>query len=101
MTGKTLAGPRAEGHYPSSIHLKRPIWIRGSDGSKCNASYTFKTDFVRRVSYWGARSHRPDEDRFCWRTRKVSLKAKEDVELRLWLNHISVDGRVSLELDQN
>jgi hypothetical protein len=34
--------------------------------------------------------------RKCWRTRKVSLKAREEVELRLFLHRIGLTKRVPL-----
>ena len=51
------------------------------DGSNYAASYGYKTDFVRRVSY------RSDIGKYeCWQTRKVRLKAREHVELLLALD---------------
>jgi hypothetical protein len=78
----------------ASDTVRRPVRVAACDGSAKALSYAFKTNFVRRVAYVGDALTRKGEPRKCWRTRKVSLKAKEEVELRLWLNQIGLAGRV-------
>ena len=78
----------------ASETVRRPVRVAKCDGSAKALSYVFKTNFVRRIAYLGDGVTRKGEPRKCWRTRKVSLKAKEEVELRLWLNQIGIDGRV-------
>ena len=67
--------------FPKSDFVSRPVRIRACDGSNAAASYAYKTNFVRRVSYRSEAGKYP-----CWQTRKVSLKAREHVELLLALD---------------
>jgi hypothetical protein len=78
----------------ASDTVRRPVRVAACDGSAKALSYALKTNFVRRVAYVGDAVTRKGEPLKCWRTRKVSLKAKEEVELRLWLNQIGLAGRV-------
>jgi hypothetical protein len=82
-------------HYPASRNITRPVQIKASDGSNKAISYGFKTNFVRRVAYWdvaGLKGRR----RKCWRTRKLSLRPREHVELLMWLDKIGMAGRLYL-----
>jgi hypothetical protein len=79
--------------YLTSSQIKRPVQIKPSDGSNKAISYGFKTDFVRRVSFWGVVGPE-DKKRKCWQTRKVSLKPSEHLELLLWLHKIGLAGRL-------
>jgi hypothetical protein len=81
--------------YLPSAEIRRPVQIKPSDGSSKAISYGFKTDFVRRVSYQGEAGPEGDR-RKCWKTRKVSLRAKEHIELLLWLHKIGLAGRLFL-----
>jgi hypothetical protein len=81
--------------YLPSAAIRRPVQIKPSDGSNKAISYGFKTDFVRRVSYW-AKSELRGKRRKCWRTRKVSLRAREHIELLRWLDKVGLAGRLYL-----
>jgi hypothetical protein len=80
--------------HGASETVKRPVRVAACDGSPKALSYVFKTNFVRRIAYFGNGVTHKGEPRKCWRTRKVSLKAKEEIELRLWLTQIGIFGRV-------
>ena len=90
---KFAAALRKNFDAPSDT-VRRPVRVAACDGTAKALSYAFKTNFVRRVAYVGDALTRKGEPRKCWRTRKVSLKATEEVELRLWLNQIELAGRV-------
>jgi hypothetical protein len=83
-----------ESFVSSSETVKRPVRVVACDGSQRALSYTLKTQFVRRVAYWGEGLTRAGQLRQCWRTRKVALRAPQEVELRLWLNVIGIGNRV-------
>ena len=76
--------------------VSRRVVVKPCDGTARAFSYAFKPRSVRRIAYWGDGKTRTGEARKCWRTRKVSLKACEDVELRLYLDQIGLSKRVSL-----
>jgi len=76
--------------------VSRPVVVKSCDGADRALSYAFKPDSIRRISYWGTGKTHTGKPRKCWRTRKVSLKAREEVELRLWLHQIGLSKRVSL-----
>ena len=76
--------------------VSRPVVVKPCDGTARAFSYAFKPGSVRRIAYWGDGKTRTGALRKCWRTRKVSLKAREDVELRLYLDQIGLTKRVSL-----
>jgi hypothetical protein len=78
----------------SSETVKRPVRVVACDGSPTALSYILKTNFVRRVAYWGYGVTRSGQLRRCWRTRKVSLRAPEEVELRIWLDRIGIENRL-------
>jgi hypothetical protein len=78
----------------SSKIVKRPVRVVECDGSPRAFSYLFKTNFVRRVAYWGEGVTHTGQSRECWRTRKVSLRAPEELELRFWLDSIGIGKRV-------
>jgi hypothetical protein len=82
-------------HYLPCPRVRRPVQTKISDGSRSAISYGFKTDFVRRVTYWGAVGAK-GKPRKCWRTRKVSLKPREHLELLLWLHKTGLAGRLYL-----
>jgi hypothetical protein len=84
---------RLRTQYLPGVLISRPVQTKRSDGSASAVSYGFKTDFVRRVTYWGTVG--PEgERRKCWQTRKVSLKPNEHLELLLWLHKIGLAGRL-------
>ena len=82
--------------FLSSMQVIRPIVVKPCDGSARAFSYAFKPESVRRIAYWGDGRTHTGEPRKCWRTRKVSLKAKEEVELRLFLDQIGLSERLLL-----
>jgi hypothetical protein len=82
--------------YRPSPCVSKAIQIKHSDESRRAISYTFKVGFVRRVSYWGKRHSDDGQIHNCWHTRKVSLRAREEVVLRLWLHKISLAERIRL-----
>ena len=69
------------GFHPN-MRVIRPVVVKPCDGSARAFSYAFKPKSVRRIAYWGDGKTHTGEPRKCWRTRKVSLKAREEVELR-------------------
>jgi hypothetical protein len=81
--------------YLPSTAIRRPVQIKPNDGSNKAISYGLKTDFVRRVSYWGE-VELPGKRRECWKTRKVALRAEEHIELLRWLNKVGLAGRLYL-----
>jgi hypothetical protein len=87
---------RMRARYQPFDLIRRPIQVKSCDGSARAISYGFKTDAVRRVAYWGARSSKNGDLGHCWRTSKVSLRAKEHVELLVWLDQIGLVSRVLL-----
>lgn len=80
--------------FSASANISRPVRIVKCDGTHHAFSYAFKTNFVRRIAYPGNGFDRHGHIRRCWRTRKVSLRATEEVELRVWLHRIGLTGRV-------
>jgi len=82
--------------FRTDSRVRRPVVVRECDGTDLAFSYVFKPRFIRRVSYWGDGATGTGAPRKCWRTRKVSLKAREEVELRLFLHRIGVTKRVPL-----
>jgi hypothetical protein len=81
-------------------NISRPVRVMKCDGTAKALSYCFKTNFVRRIAYLGTGITRSGEPRRCWRTRKVWLKAKEDVELRFWLHRIGLASRILCDFDR-
>jgi len=81
--------------FKSTEATHRPVQIKSCDGTKAAVSYAFKTEFVRRIAYWGksASSQNPRES---WHTRKVSLRAVEHVQAMLWMHKIGLAGRLFL-----
>jgi hypothetical protein len=73
--------------------VKRPVRVVACDGTAKAFSYALKTNFVKRVAYWGTALSAAGKTRQCWQTRKVALRAREDVELRLWLDKIGIETR--------
>ncbi len=75
----------------------RPVVVKACDGTAKAFSYGLKPESVRRIAYWGEGKTRTGElPRKCWRTRKVSLRAREDVELRLFFDRIGLQRRLLL-----
>jgi hypothetical protein len=83
-----------DGVHSSEI-VHRPVQVALCDGSLDSISYAFKTDFVRRISYWG-KSARSQNSRESWHTRKVSLRAPENVQALVWMHKIGFRGRLFL-----
>ena len=83
------------GFHPN-MRVIRPVVVKPCDGSARAFSYAFKPESVRRIAYWGDGKTHTGEPRKCWRTRKVSLKAREEVELRLFLDQIGLPRRLLL-----
>ena len=77
--------------FPKSEFVSRPVRMSTFDCSTYAASYAYKTDFVRRISYWASTGKYP-----CWQTRKVRLKAREHVELLLAFDHWGYRRRLLL-----
>ena len=76
--------------FPPTDTVSKPVRTRRFDGTAKGASYALKFQFVRRVSYWDDKCERP-----CWRTRKVSLRAPEHVELMLALDRLGLHRRIA------
>ena len=68
--------------FHSGMKVVRPVVVKPCDGTARAFSYAFKPESVRRIAYWGDGRTHTGEPRKCWRTRKVSLKAREEIELR-------------------
>ncbi len=79
-------------HFPDSKYVRRPVVLKACDGTPYACSYTFKTEFRRRVTYWDD-NHIPYP---CWETSKPPLKAREHVELLLFLDQLGIAGRMML-----
>lgn len=78
--------------FPKTPMVPRPIRTKRYDGSARGASYAFKYQFIRRVSYLSKNGR--------WNTRKVSLKRDEHIELMLVLDGLGLAGRVaSIDFD--
>lgn len=77
--------------YPATPMVPRPIRTRTFDCSARAASYVFKYQFVRRVSYQKSTSKRT-----YWKTRKLSLKAYQHIELMIALGKLGITNRVRL-----
>lgn len=75
--------------FPTSETVTRPHYFSDYDRTKYGTSYGFKTDFVRRVSYWDFNRDAP-----CWNTNPFSLKAREHVELLIALDQAGLQSRL-------
>jgi len=82
--------------FQRSRLVARQSQIKLFDGSNKAISYGLKPESIRRVAYWGKRWSQSGEVKGCWKTRKVSLRAKEHVELLLWLDQIGLAQRIYL-----
>jgi len=80
--------------FPRDERVTRPVLVKPCDGTTRAFSYAIKPEFVRRITFWGDGKTQTGEPRKCWRTRKVSLKAREEVELRLFLDQIGLSKRL-------
>jgi hypothetical protein len=81
--------------FAASNAVPRPVQIKKCDGSAEAISYAFKTDFVRRIAY-RAEIGPPGDRRWCWNTRKVSLRPREHVPAMLWMHKVGLRGRLFL-----
>jgi hypothetical protein len=79
----------------SSEIAHRPVQVKACDGTEAAVSYAFKTDFVRRIGYWG-RSLTSQNPRKSWHTRKISLRPVEHVQALIWMHKIGLHGRLLL-----
>ena len=84
------------GSFHRDPRVTRPVVVKPCDGTEQAFSYAFKPEAVRRIAYWGDGISRTGAPRKCWRTRKVSLKAREEVELKLFLDQIGLPKRLLL-----
>jgi hypothetical protein len=91
---KTFSQSLVGGVPPGKV--SRPVRVSQCDGTRRAFSYGFKPTSIRRVAYWGRGKTRTGAARYCWRTRKVSLKPREEVELRLYLDQIGLKKRILL-----
>jgi hypothetical protein len=76
--------------FPKTPTVPLPVRTRRYDGSPYGASYAFKYQFVRRVSYLDERKNPPR-----WNTRKTRLKAPHLKELMLALDQIGFTSRIA------
>lgn len=74
--------------FPRTPMVPRPVRTRKFDGSAHGASYAFKYQYVRRVSYLNKNGR--------WDTRKVSLKKGEHTELMLALDRLDPSCRIGV-----
>jgi hypothetical protein len=72
------------------------VVVKPCDGTAQAFSYALKTESVRRIPYWGDGKTQTGQPRKCWRTRKVTLKAREEVELKLFFDQIGLQRRLLL-----
>ncbi len=76
--------------------VTRPVVVKPCDGTAKAFSYALKPDCVRRIAYWGDGRTQTGQPRKCWRTRKLSLKAREEIELKLFLDQLGLTRRLLL-----
>jgi hypothetical protein len=75
--------------------VSRPVQTKKCDGSLRAISYAFKTEFVRRIAYWGTITSN-GKSRSCWMTRKLSLRPLDHADLMEWLDTVGLAQRLYL-----
>lgn len=91
--GATLSDKLRDKYRPTDL-VRRPVQIKACDGSELAVSYSYKTDFIRRVAY--LKTDPSNNRRPHWDTRKVSLSPRNHVQAMLWMHKVGFDGRLYL-----
>jgi hypothetical protein len=84
-----------DSYRPTEV-VPRPVHVKPWDGSEDAFSYSWKSEFYRRIAYQREVGP-PGNRRICWHTRKISLRPPEHVQAMLWMHKIGLAGRLFLK----